>query len=340
MSLRVGLVGASGHPNLVLDGVIEMPGVELVAVAPGSYDEDMSAFMTAAAVKGVLPKVYGDYRCMLEAQALDVVAVTPAFHLHAAVTIEALRHGCAVYCEKPLALTQEDLRSVQTAWKAAGKPLGLMLNFRYEPAFYTAWKLVREGVIGDAILAFGQKTYRFGQRPDFFRRRETFGGLIPWVGIHAIDWCRWVSGRRFAAVTARHGNIATPGYPGLEDHAACLFEFDNGGSAVMTFDYLRPAGAPSHGDDVLRLTGSKGFLEVRLPGGLQVVTGKGPLNVPVSAPPYGPFADFLRSVMEPAHECLVSVEDVFRVTGIALAAREAADRRERVCVNDVAGDLK
>lgn len=219
---------------------------------------------------------------------------------------------------------------MRAAQEASGRPFGLMLNFRYEPSFYTARRLVRDGAIGEPVLAFGQKTYRFGARPDFYRRRETFGGIIPWVGIHAIDWCRWVSGRRYTAVTASHGNIAAPDYPGLEDHAACLFALDNGGSAAMTFDFLRPAAAPTHGDDRLRLTGTTGYLEIRWPDVFQVVTASGRLKVKPERPPYGPFADFLRSVQDPTHQCLVPTEDAFLVTELALLARDAADTGQRL----------
>ena len=324
------MVGVSGHPNLVLDGIRETPRVELVAVASGSCDESLTSFVASAAAVGVCPKVYEDYRHMLDDERLDVLAVTPPFYQHSHVSIEALQRGCAVYCEKPAAISHEDLDKVRSAWQASGKPFGLMLNFRYDHCFYTAHQLVRDGLIGDPVLAYGQKTYRFGQRPDFFRKRDTSGGLIPWVGIHAIDWCRWVSGRQYTAVTANHANAATPEYPGMEDHAACLFEFDNGGSAVMAFDFLRPEGAATHGDDFLRLTGTRGYLEVRSPQGLQVVTAEGPVPVSLSRPEYGPFADFLHSVMDPRHVCLVSAEDSFAVTEIALRTRDAADGGQRV----------
>lgn len=330
MSIRVGLIGSQGHTNFVLQGIRETPDAELVAVAPGAPDEDIGSFMAATRSDCSPPKCYDDYGRMLDSEELDVIAVAPAFHRHAAISIEALRRGYAVYCEKPAALSRPDLARLRVAWRESGKPFGLMLNFRYDPAFYTARQMVGDGAIGEPILAYSQKTYCLGERPAFFRQRETFGGLIPWVGIHAIDWCRWVSGRRYRAVTARHGNAASPDYPGLEDQAACLFELDNGGSAVMAFDYLRPAEDVSHGDDYLRLTGTRGYLEVRFPPGLRMVLSTGPAEVPVLKPPYGPFADFLHSVMDPDHRCLVSAEDAFTVTGLALDARESADRQQRV----------
>lgn len=96
-------------------------------------------------------------------------------------------------------------------------------------------------------------------------------------------------------MTARHANRHAPQYPGLEDTATCLFELENGGSAVMSFDYLRPPGAPTHGDERLRLMGSHGALEIRTPD----------------------FAEFITA-------------DAFRISEVALKTREAADTRTRV----------
>lgn len=334
--MRIGLIGASGHYGFVLDGLRELSdlGAELVAVAPGCMDEDLSPLLRCLDAGGRRPGIFPDYRRMLDEARLDLVGVNPPYHLHAEVCAAALARGVAPYCEKPLALDLASLASLRRAQQLSGRPVGLMLNYRYESAFHTARLLVQSGAIGEPVLGYAQKSYKLGRRPDFYRRRETFGGLIPWVGIHAIDWFQWVSGRRFAAVTARHGNHAASRYPGLEDHAVCLFELDNGGSAVMSFDYLRPGGADGHGDDRLRLMGSAGSLEIRHPGFMEVTTADGPLRFEITKPRHGPFGDFARAAADGSHACLISTAEAFAVTEIALRAREAADTGERVRLDD------
>jgi predicted dehydrogenase len=326
MTLRIGMIGASGHANYVTEGIRELGDAKLVAVAPGCPEEDGERIRR---IGGETAVFHADYRDLL-AEDLDIVAVNPFFYLHAEITVAALRAGIAVYCEKPLALDLASLQQVHEAWNLSGRPLGIMLNFRYMPVFHTARKLVVEGAIGTPTVAYGQKSYKRGKRPDFYRRRATFGGITPWVGIHAIDWVRYVTGVDYRAVVSHHSKLHCPDYPEMEDAATCLYELANGGTAVMSFDFLRPAGAPSHGDDRLRILGERGAIEIREDLGLELITAEGVQRVELQAPPHGPFADFARSVLDPGHACLISPEDAFRVTEIALRTRDAADLGTRI----------
>lgn len=329
MGLRIALIGGAGHVNYVTEGVKALPGAVICAVAPGSADDDAGRLQRLAG-GGPDTRIYADYRDLLAAERPDLVAVSPAYHRHAEITGAALRAGAAVYCEKPLALTLETLAQVRQAWEQSGRPLGIMLNYRYLPAFLTARRLVAAGAIGEPTVGYAQKSYKRGVRPDFYRRRETFGGITPWVGIHAIDFLRWVSGREYRSVMAQHVKLHCPDYPGMEDAATCLYELDNGGSAVMSFDFLRPAGAPTHGDDRLRLLGERGALEIRGEANLELITASGPGVVPLDSPEHGPFADFARTLLDPTHVCAIPATEAFRVSEIAIRTRDAADSGRRV----------
>ncbi|HOF89297.1 MAG TPA: Gfo/Idh/MocA family oxidoreductase, partial [Armatimonadota bacterium] len=185
--LRLGIVGCSGHVGYVLGALGALADqVRLVAVAPGGPDEDLAALRAAPEAAGA--RAYDDYTAMLADAGLDLLAVTPHFYRHAAVSLAGLRHGCAVFCEKPLALTLHELDTLRGGQQSSGRPLGMMLDARYAPPFYTARRSVAAGVLGEVVAGYAQKSYKLGTRPDFYTRRATVGGLIPWVGIHAIDW--------------------------------------------------------------------------------------------------------------------------------------------------------
>jgi len=329
MSLRIGIIGGSGHIGYIVKGMVELGDARLCAVAPGCPEEDVDLVKRRSSATADT-NVYDDYRRLLDCEELDIVGVSPFYYLHAEVTSEVLKRGIAAYCEKPLALTHESLDAVRCAREASGAPLGMMLNFRYEPAFNTARELVLSGAIGQPTVGYSQKSYKRGDRPDFYRRRDTFGGIIPWVGIHAIDWFRWVSALEYVAVNGQHTKLHRSDYPGMEDAATCLFELENGGTAVMSFDFLRPAGAPTHGDDRLRLLGELGAIEARGRDTLELITADGVEHVAVTEPAHGSFADFALSVTDPAHTCRITPDDAVRVTEICLKARDAADRHERL----------
>ncbi len=328
MAVRIALIGAVGHVGYVLDGLEELPEAVFCAAAPGAPDEDGESVRRVLARTGS-GAFHADWRRLLDNEGPDVVAVAPRFYRHAEIAAAVLERGIPVYCEKPLALTLDDLDHLRQTQAGAGAAVGIMLDFRYEPAFFTARRLVAAGVIGEPTVGYAQKSYKRGVRPEFYKHRAGFGGIIPWVGIHAVDWFRWVSGCEYAAVVAQHVKLHAPDYPEMEDAATCLFELENGGSAAMSFDFLRPAGAPTHGDDRLRLLGDRGALEVRGKDCLELITADGVEQPRLESPANGPFADFVRSVLDPDRTCLVSTEDAFRVTEIVLRARDAADRGER-----------
>jgi predicted dehydrogenase len=54
---------------------------------------------------------------------------------------------------------------------------------------------IKQGSIGKVRLMNSQKSYKLGSRSEFYKHRQTYGGTIPWVGSHAIDWMYWLSGR-------------------------------------------------------------------------------------------------------------------------------------------------
>jgi len=336
LATHIGIIGSSGHYHYALAGEREIEDAVICAVAPGSADEDMSRLTAALSAASVSPKQYDDYREMLDREDLNVVAVNPQFHLNSEVTTEALSRAIPVLCEKPLAIDLESLDRVRQAQLQSKAGLGMMLALRYDARFYTARQLVASGAIGEPALGYSQKSYKLGTRPPFYCTRETFGGLIPWIGIHAIDWFRWISGIEYTAVIGHHANVHAPQYGEMEDTAACLFELANGGSAVMSFDYLRPAGAETHGDDRLRLIGSAGCLDIS-GAGLTLTDPDGTRSIDPVSPPHGLLADFAMSLADKDHRCLISTEDALRVTEISLLAREAADNGCRVLLSQTGG---
>ena len=145
MTVRVAVIGATGHIGYVTEGIRELGDARICAIAPGGPEERIET-VRARVHAGADVAEYMDYRDLLDREAPDVVAVSPRFHRHAEITCAALDHGFPVYCEKPLALTLESLDSVRTAQRNTGVAVGIMLDFRYAPAFSTAralWPPVR-----------------------------------------------------------------------------------------------------------------------------------------------------------------------------------------------------
>lgn len=323
--IRVGLMGREGHPDILLRSIPHLSHVQWTAYAKAAPHED-TAWVQKRFPGSEHTRVYEHYHDMLEKEQLDVVGVCLPFFQNAEASMAAARQGIHVLSEKPAALNLADLARLEQVVRQSGIRYSNMLEMRTLPILQAARAAVQKGAIGEPILLSSQKTYQFGtERPWYYKERKTYGGTIPWVGIHALDYMRWVSGQEYAQVAAYQGNKAHPQYPGCEDHAGLLLRLVNGGTATCHLDFLRPAAAPTHGDDRLRIAGSEGVLEA---GDLQnratLISNKGAsgdLPLPPAVDFFERFAASLRGQSEP----VVTAEDSFAMTRICLRARDAAD---------------
>jgi len=262
---------------------------------------------------------------MLDRLQPDIVTVCGPFELHAEMTAEALQRGSHVFCEKPVALTLEQLAMVKTAYAASsGLHLATIMNLRYDPAFYTAWQVVRDGGIDTVRLINTRKSYRLGRRDAYYHDRATYGGTIPWIGVHAFDWIAWFSGQTFTSVYATHSTHYNQGNGDLEVSALCHFTLTNEVFASASLDYLRPPTSPTHGDDRVRVMGTAGAIEVR-GGQVYLINAEteGEAVLPLACDRQI-FKDFVEHI-EGKTTAILTAEDVFAVTEASLLARQSAD---------------
>jgi predicted dehydrogenase len=326
--MRVCIIGSTGHVGYVLQD-IGKTDADIVGISSGSEGEDVLGLYEE--VKRLSPetRVFGDYRHMLDELRPEVAVVACHFADHAKATIEALGRGIHVFTEKPMATTLADLDRVWKAYREANVHLAAMFGIRYQPCFLTAWDKVRHGAIGTIRLMTAQKSYKLGRRAGFFRERRSYGGTIPWVGIHAIDWLHWFSGERFVSVFASHSSLHNRGHGELEVTANCHFNLTNEVIASASMDYLRPDNAHSHDDDRLRVVGTRGIMEVRNGSAyLLNADNDGSKSLPL-LPTRGIFADFVAQIRGEGR-CLVSAEDSFYATEAALLARQSADEGQLI----------
>lgn len=320
--MRIAIIGSSGHINYVIDGIRVEKSCEVVGIAPGTKDEKMDKVlkMLGDSFKG---KFYEDYERMLRELKPDIAVVACHFGEIAKVNIKALEYGCHLFTEKPIATKLEDLEKLKEVYKGSKKHLCAMFGIRYRPWFLTAYNLVKSGSIGEIRLINTQKSYKLGRRDEFYKKRETYGGTIPWVGIHAIDWIYWFTGKKFKSVYATHSRKYNKDHGDLEITALCHFTLEDEIFASLSIDYLRPESAPSHDDDRIRIVGTEGIIEILFNKvylinkeyqGQELPLGEGG-NI---------FLDFLRQIRGEGR-CLISAEDSFYVTEIALKTRQSAD---------------
>ncbi len=331
--MKIGLVGTRGHSEYVFEGLRRRPEVRLAAIASGSDDAEAEDLEWSCQVAGHNPQRYpagmAGFRQLLDEAGIELVCIAGPFELHTAMCLEAFTRGVHVFCEKPVAITLAELAELKAGFQASGVQLSAMMGLRYDPAFYTAWELVRSGAIGEVRLLNAQKSYKLGWRPGYYHQRQTYGGTIPWVGSHAIDWVHWFSHSSFQSVRASQSRMANRGNGSLEVSALCQFRLAGEILASVSIDYLRPESAPTHGDDRLRVTGTGGVVEVREGKVFLIQEAEaGECEIPATCERQV-FSDFIDQV-EDRQAALLSADDIFIVTEACLRAQQSADEEREI----------
>jgi predicted dehydrogenase len=327
--MRVALIGTDGHPQQILDGVERIEDIELVAIACPTKAMAAALKMPGAAKASA----YADWREMLDRAKPDLVGVCDVPGDRPEVLIELARRNIHIVSEKPLAITFEDLHRVRDAVGRSQSHLTMLLTMRFEAPYLAMRDSIHAGAIGKVVVASAQKSYKLDVgRPDWQKWRAKCGGIIPFIGCHALDLIRWTTGEEFTQVagfTSRTGLGAD--WHEFEDNASLALKLSGGGSASVHLDFYRPMNAQSHGDDRVRVVGSEGIIEATNADPIETV-GKQVVLIRKSKPPEKIalpkpgqlFVDFVTALRSGTPPC-ITAPDAFAITELCLHARHAAD---------------
>lgn len=325
--IRVAILGFDGHVAEILNPLPQLPDVEIAAI----YDANPAVLARQAKnPRLAAAHQYSDYREMLRREQLDVVAVCNNNGERAAAVIACADRGCNVIAEKPLAISRADYQRVKDKVTAKKISLGLLLPMRYEPHYAALKRIVDSGAIGEVVQLSAQKSYKAASTPPWRKERATYGSTILWIGIHMIDLMRWSSGREFLDATSWQTRVGMPELKDQENVSASVFKLDNGGLAILRMDYLRPETAPTHGDDRMRIAGTKGVAEYMAATGVTLVTAGEKPRTLTDLPSGGDlFIDYLQATYN-GKAPTITLPDIWRVNEITIAAHEAAEKGHTV----------
>jgi hypothetical protein len=176
---------------------------------------------------------------------VDVVVVATPHESHASLTVRAFNAGRHVWCEKPLALSVEELDDVEEAWRESGRQLAVGFNRRWSPAVAAVRsELVR--MPGPRLLVYRVAA---GQVPDghWYHDRRQGGRLLGEV-CHFVDTAQALLGVPIEDVCGLPGGgmagrgVAGGGVPGNEfgDDAVVSLRFADGSLAAIAYGSASP----------------------------------------------------------------------------------------------------
>jgi predicted dehydrogenase len=123
---------------------------------------------------------------------LDGIVIATPSAMHAAQSVEALNAGKAVFCQKPLGRTAEEVSQVVQASKQANKLLAVDLSYRYTKAFKAVYDVITSGQIGKVYAV--DLIFHNAYGPDkewFYDIKRSGGGCVMDLGIHLVDLALW-----------------------------------------------------------------------------------------------------------------------------------------------------
>ena len=133
---------------------------------------------------------YSQFDDCLRSGLVDAVYIALPNHLHREYSERAARAGVHVLCEKPMAVTEEDCRSMIGATEENGVKLMVAYRLHFEQANLRAIELVQSGKLGDPRLFDSVFTMQVKQGDIRLNPRELGGGTLYDIGIYCINAVR------------------------------------------------------------------------------------------------------------------------------------------------------
>ncbi|HEY9525640.1 MAG TPA: Gfo/Idh/MocA family oxidoreductase [Anaerolineales bacterium] len=142
-----------------------------------------------------IPRAHGSYEALLADPEIDVVYISLPNHLHAEWSIKAVAAGKHVLCEKPLALSPEEVDAIKDAARKHGCVVMEAFMYRHHPQTLKVQELVKDGSLGSLKLIRGSFSYMLSRELDVRLDPAMGGGSIWDVGCYPISYARTVVGK-------------------------------------------------------------------------------------------------------------------------------------------------
>ena len=185
----------------------------------------------------------------------------------AALGIRVMESGKDYFTDKSPFTTLEQLEEAKATSSRTGRKYMVYYSERLhvESAVY-AGQLIKDGAIGRVIQVVGMGPHRLnkGARPDWFFRKENYGGILCDIGSHQIEQFLYYAGCKDATVQhSKVANYANPDKPELEDFGDATLIGDNGATNYFRVDWFTPDGLATWGDGRTLILGTEGYIELR-----------------------------------------------------------------------------
>jgi predicted dehydrogenase len=249
--------------------------VEVAAVASRSLEVARSF-----GARFGLAKAYGSYAALLEDPEIDAIYNPLPNHLHAHWSIEAMKRGKHVLCEKPLAMSEAEARTMFDTARSYGVMLLEAYPYWFQPQTRDLLSLIQDGAIGQVRhmqAAFGFPLAEAKLQTDIRMQSEMGGGALYDVGSYCVSLARVVIPRAPVRVSASAQWSGVQPGSGVDMATAATLEY-RGGEQVQISCWMNAAL-----NKAATIVGTQGVIETeflnhstrRAPSRMRIKRGEG-----------------------------------------------------------------
>ena len=201
-TLALGFLGVGWIGRNRMEMILEHSNAKAGVIVEPSAENAAEALKIARNAK-----LETSYEAMVRNNDLDGIVIATPSAMHAEQSVEALKAGKAVFCQKPLGRTAAEVEEVVRTSAETNKLLAVDLSYRYVKAFQEIQKLITEKGIGDIYAVDLVFHNAYGPDKDwFYDISRSGGGCVMDLGIHLVDLGLWALG-----------------FPGVENVTSRLF---------------------------------------------------------------------------------------------------------------------
>lgn len=217
---KIGIIGFGGMANYHVDTLVKENYER--AVHKGVYDINSEKYELAQK-KGLA--IYNSFEEMLEDNEIDIILVSTSNEVHKELSIQALRAGKNVICEKPVTLSSKELEEIMAVAKETGKLFTINQNRRTNYDFIQMRRQVEKGAIGKPYVIESRVEGSRGM-PTGWRTIKALGGgmMLDW-GVHLIDQIMYMYNEKVVSVFCQMFSLQ---YPEVDDNFRLIMTLESG----------------------------------------------------------------------------------------------------------------
>ena len=337
--VKVGIIGAGRIGRVHITSITtRVPNAVIKTVADPFLTEETADWAKSMGVE----KTTKDYKEIIEDPEIDAVLICSSTDTHSPISIEAIKAGKHVFCEKPIDHDVDKIMEVIKALEGTGLKYQVGFNRRFDHNFQSLQETVAQGKIGTPQII---KITSRDPEPPSIDYVKVSGGMFLDMTIHDFDMARFLAGCDAEEVYVQSANLVDPaiGEAGDVDTAVITLKMENGAIAVI--DNCRKA---VYGyDQRAEVFGSEGMAAISndsqsttVVSNAQGVTGEKPMVFFLERymDAYGKEITAFIDAIEKGKDTPLNVYDGLKPVLMGLAAKKSSQEHRPVKISEIMGE--